>query len=160
MAGGPVVTGFKITPRTPTTLTTSVVFTVTYQDSNGVDPTSFDVRDLRVTGPNGFVRYARAFLSAANPEGTIRVARYKIAPPGDSPTWNNLHNGIYSIRLQGGAVSDMLGNFNDPVRLGSFVCAIPVTRGLSQSSPFSMTSRPFEAASHSLLDPGILKDTL
>jgi hypothetical protein len=129
LAGGPAVTGFKITPRNPTADTGSLVFSVTYFDVNGVDPTSFDVRDVRIAGPNGFARYARATHSTSDIEGMTRVVRYKIAPPGG--TWNAPDNGTYTVRLQGGQVFDLQGNSNDPVALGRFIVNIPTRRAVA-----------------------------
>ena len=67
LAGGPGVTDFKISPRTPTFTTGSVIFTVTYGARVGIDATSLDHRDLRITGPNRFVRYATVAGSTSNP---------------------------------------------------------------------------------------------
>src|SRR5690348_9475107 len=94
MSGGPVVTRFSISPRTPDqkTLNGTVVFTVTYRDSNGIDPTSISNRNLRVVGPNGFARYARAESSFANADGTTRTVRYKMSAP--NVRWLARDNGV------------------------------------------------------------------
>src|SRR5437763_3093287 len=103
-AGGPVVTGFKISPRSPSATTGSLVFTVTYSDQQGVNALSFDNRDIRIAGPNGYARYAGVFGSSSNGDGTVRVARYKIPPRG--LRWDDTDNGTYTVRLHGFQVFD------------------------------------------------------
>lgn len=116
LSGGPVVTSFKVSPRSPTG-TGSVKITVTYQDSDGVDATSFSNRDIRIAGPNGFARYAHVITSISNGDGSVRTVTYKFPPP--NRLWNAADNGVYQFTLHGGVVSDILGNFADFKKLGS-----------------------------------------
>ena len=117
-AGGPSVTDFKISPRSPVTTTGSMVFTVTYFSRIGIDPTSFDNRDLRIAGPNNYVRYATVAGSTSNGNGTQRTVRYKIPAPGR--VWDSADNGTYTIRLHGNEVFDILARSSDPTTLGRF----------------------------------------
>ena len=123
LAGGPTVIGFKISPRSPEATSGSIVFTITYFDVNGIDPTSLDNRDVRVAGPNDYARYATAFASLSSPLGNQRAVRYKIAPRGGA--WDSSDNGTYTVRLRGGEVFDQQGNTSDPRLLGSFGVNIP-----------------------------------
>jgi hypothetical protein len=118
LAAGPAVTGFKISPRSPGNITGSLVFTVTYTDTSGIDATSFDNRDLRIAGPNDFARYATAAGSTSNDLGTVRTVRYKIPAPGGA--WDSNDNGTYTVRLHGEEVFDTLANASDPQLLGKF----------------------------------------
>src|SRR3954469_2559665 len=120
LSGGPVVTRFVATPRIADqgTVNGTIVFTVTYRDLDGIDPTSITNRNLKVSGPNGYARWARAESSFADANGTVRVVRYKISSPG--PRWTATNNGVYSVVLYGVGISDLLGNFADFKKLGSF----------------------------------------
>ncbi|MBC8108759.1 MAG: hypothetical protein H7Z14_19400 [Anaerolineae bacterium] len=127
-AGGPVVTDFKISPRSPIATTGSLVFTVRYADTQGVNALSFDNRDIRIAGPNGFARYATAAGSSSNGDGTVRSVRYKIAPPRGR--WDSADNGTYTVRLHGDQVFDILNNASDSQLLGRFGVNIAV-RGVA-----------------------------
>lgn len=126
-ASGPVVTDFKISPRSPTATTGSLVFTVAYSSTAGIDPTSFDNRDLRIGGPNNYVRYATAAGSSSNANGTVRTVRYKIPAPGGS--WNSADNGTYTVRLHGDEVFDILARASAPQTLGRFGVNIASSAG-------------------------------
>jgi hypothetical protein len=112
----------KITLSSPPRLTEPAIFTVTYRDADGVNPTSFDNRDLRISGPN-VARYARVISSSSNVEGTRQVVRYEIAPPGG--VWDRGDNGTYTVRLHGGEVFDQAGNASESRKLGTFTVNIP-----------------------------------
>jgi hypothetical protein len=137
-AAGPSA-ALKITIASPPRGTESVIFTVTYRDVDGVNITSLDNRDLRITGPNRFARYARAISSSANTDGTRRVVRYEMGPPGGF--WDAGDNGSYAVRLQGDQVFDLLNNASPAQKLGRFnvqtrksVGAQPVTRQLARAA--------------------------
>ena len=140
LAGGPAITGFKISPRNPIATTGSLVFTVTYTDVNGIDPTSLDNRDLRIAGPNGYARYATAAGSISNDLGTQRIVRYKIPARGGS--WDSADNGTYTVRVHGGEVFDQLGNDSDSQLLGKFGVNIAAGGRVPQGvvSPFRATA--------------------
>jgi hypothetical protein len=126
-AGGPSVTDFKISPRSPSPTTGSMVFTVTYFSRAGIDPTSFDNRDLRISGPNNYVRYATVAGSTSNENGTQRIVRYKIPAPGR--IWDSSDNGTYTVRLHGDEVFDILARSSDPRTLGRF--GVNITSGIT-----------------------------
>src|SRR5690242_18510706 len=98
----------KITLSSPPRGTEPVIFTVTYRDADGVNITSLDNRDLRISGPKAFARYARAIFSSANIDGTRRTVRYEMGAPGG--IWNPSDNGAYTVRLHGQEVFDLLNN--------------------------------------------------
>lgn len=120
--GGPTA-GLKITLSSPPRGTEPVIFTVTYRDADGVNPTSFDNRDLRISGPNDFARYARVISSASNVDGTRQVVRYEISAPDQ--LWDRSDNGTYTVRLHGGEVFDQSGNASASQELGTFTVKIP-----------------------------------
>ena len=99
----------------------SWLFQITYRTDDDaedvVDTSTFDDRDVRITGPNGFVRYAA--FSTSVPHGDDRIrARYKISPPGG--TWDAADNGEYVVRLVGRQVTDLGGRFAAGTVLGRF----------------------------------------
>jgi hypothetical protein len=149
LAGGPAVTDFKISPRNPIFGTASLVFTVTYASRSGVDPTSLDHRDLRITGPNRFVRYATVTGSTSNATGTERTVRYKMAAPGRA--WDSADNGTYKVRLHGEAVFDILGRSSDAQTLGSFRVNI-LSDGISGGARPITQSDATVGASSSIID--------
>ncbi|MBF2002025.1 MAG: PQQ-dependent sugar dehydrogenase [Synechococcales cyanobacterium M58_A2018_015] len=93
-------------------------FTVTYRDDTGVDVSSLDNNDIRVTGPNGFNQLAQFVSVDTATNGTPRTATYRIAAPGGS--WDAADNGSYTLTLQANQVSDISGNRNRTLSLGSF----------------------------------------
>jgi hypothetical protein len=105
----------------------SQVLTVTYRDDVSLDASSFDNRDLRITGPNGFVTYAKfdRVLRSKSGGGWVRV-RYKLAAPGGS--WDSADNGAYAIRLRDGQVRDNAGNSTEARTLATFVVNVPAGR--------------------------------
>jgi uncharacterized delta-60 repeat protein len=98
--------------------------TITYRDDDAIDLTTLDDRDVRVTGPNGFVRYARfsAILNNADPRQV--TVRYKLTAPGS--VWDATDSGVYTVRLRTDQVADEDGNFASTPTLGSFRVSIPI----------------------------------
>ena len=149
LAGGPIVTGLKISPRSPTQTTGSLVFNVTYSDAQGVNALSFDNRDIRIAGPNGYARYATAAGSSSNGDGTVRTVRYKIAPPGGR--WDFNDNGTYTVRVHGFQVFDILNNPSDSQLIGRFGVNIPSSAPAPRAMPLSI-DRPTTSKLTDLLD--------
>jgi hypothetical protein len=120
---GPVASMHTRAIRTPSTR--SQLFDVTYRDDVGVDAASLDRRDVRITGPNGFVAYAKlaAIRSSENGDGRV-VARYKLAAPGGA--WDAFDNGEYSVRLVGAQVRDADGHAAAGRVLGRFIVRVPL----------------------------------
>ncbi|CAN5540297.1 hypothetical protein BH09PLA1_BH09PLA1_30800 [soil metagenome] len=119
----------------------SQVLTVMYRDDRAIDTSSFDNRDLRITGPNDFVRYAKfdRIIESKSGGGWVRV-RYKLAAPDGS--WVAADNGTYSIRVRGGQAVDTDGNGIDARTIGSFVVNVaPSSRVMQRQagpqSPFA-----------------------
>jgi hypothetical protein len=118
---GPVAS-LKARRITPDQATISQVLTVTYRDGdNFIDTDGLDNRDLRVTGPNGFVQYAR-FKGFATFNGIAVVATYKLPPPGGN--WFFADAGEYVVQLVGRQVADVGGRFAAGRVLGRFVLAL------------------------------------
>ncbi len=140
LSAGPTAI-LRVIPRAPAESATSIQFQVTYTDRDGIDPSSLDSRDLRISGPNDFARYARAVTSTANADATIRIVRYKMASPGRG--WDVTDNGTYTVKLRGAVdgVSDLDGHFATAQTLGKFTCNIP-SRGAAVASfhPFTLAS--------------------
>lgn len=100
------------------------MFTVTYSDNLGVDVSTLDDADLRITGPNGYDRAAR-FISVDVPtDGTPRVATYAADPPSDI-VWTPDDNGTYTIWMQANEVGDLEGAWVAAAQLGQFEVNVP-----------------------------------
>ncbi|MCX5662489.1 MAG: hypothetical protein NTW19_22640, partial [Planctomycetota bacterium] len=102
---------------------TSYSFTVTFSDNAGINVSTLDGSDVRVTGPNGFSQLAGFVGVDVNSNGTPRTATYSITPP--SGTWAFSGNGSYSVALIAGQVADTSGNTAAAATLGSFTVSVP-----------------------------------
>jgi len=119
-----------IAPRaslTASNITTSSsnghTFTVAYSDNVGVDASSIDSADVRVTGPNGYSQMATLVSVNSSTDGTPRTATYRVTAPGGS--WDATDNGSYNVTLQAGAVDDTNGNAAAAGSIGTFGVQIP-----------------------------------
>jgi hypothetical protein len=101
----------------------SSFFTVSYQDSDGIEASSLRTGNVRVTGPNGFSQLATLVGVDRAGNGTPRTATYRITPPGWS--WDIQDNGTYTISLLANQVKDVKGAFAPAVTLGTFRVAVP-----------------------------------
>ncbi len=113
----PVVTAATFAPVTVAG-GTSYDLQVTYSDNAAVQVSSLDNYDVRVTGPNGFSRFAT--LVSVNPSinGTPIVATYRITPPdGD---WDAKDSGAYSVEVKGWQIADASGNYSGDQVIGGF----------------------------------------
>jgi hypothetical protein len=90
---------------------TTMDFTITYADANGVDATSFDNSDITVTGPGGYTANATFVGNVAG------VATYRIPAPGG--TWNLADNGNYTITQNATQVKDVANNFRAAGTIGT-----------------------------------------
>ncbi len=96
----------------------SSAFTVTYTDDQGINVSSLDSNDIRITAPNGFNQLATWLNTSVNTNGTPRQVTYQLNAPGG--TWNAADNGTYSITMQTDQVSDTNGSFVQSGLLQSF----------------------------------------
>ena len=95
---------------------TTANFSVTYADNLGIDPTTIDASDIKVTAPNGTVVPVSLVGINANSNGTPRTATYSIAAPGG--TWDAADKGDYTVAIAAGAVSDINGNTTNAKNIG------------------------------------------
>ncbi|MCX5662983.1 MAG: right-handed parallel beta-helix repeat-containing protein, partial [Planctomycetota bacterium] len=101
---------------------TSYTFTVTFSDNAGINVSTLDGSDVRVTGPNGFSQLAALVSVNVNSNGTPRTATYSIAAPGGA--WSVGANGTYSVALVAGQVADTSGNTAAASTLATFTATI------------------------------------
>ncbi|MBD1909288.1 right-handed parallel beta-helix repeat-containing protein [Leptolyngbya sp. FACHB-8] len=111
----------------------SKTFTVAYSDNAGIDASTIDNADVRVTGPNGFSQTATLVSVNSTTDGTPRTATYQVNAPGGS--WDSADNGTYSVAMQTGAVNDTSDNSVAAGSLGSFDVAIPTSGGGGAITP-------------------------
>ncbi|NJR57515.1 MAG: cadherin-like domain-containing protein [Cyanobacteria bacterium CRU_2_1] len=105
------------------------VFTVRYLDDTGIDLTTLNSQDIRVTGPNGFNQLATLVSNFTNFDwmSSYRAsASYAITAPAGG--WNSANSGLYGIAIESNQVSDASGNFITGQLLGSVqLNVLPVT---------------------------------
>lgn len=102
---------------------TGHTFTVTYTDNTGVDVSTLDGGDIRVTGPNGYSQLASFQGVSDTSNGSPRAATYRIEPP--STTWAEADNGTYTVDLVTHQVADIEGAYALAQTLGTFTCRVP-----------------------------------
>jgi hypothetical protein len=101
----------EVTIRPIASSTTSLVIDVDYRADEPIDTNTLDNRDLRITGPNGYVAYAKFDRLASRSSDGRRVrARYKLGCPGGF--WDASDNGFYFVRLRHNQVADLSGDFS------------------------------------------------
>ena len=121
----PLVTADTATLAIPGQTTHEV--RVTYSDASGVDVTSIDPSDIRVTGLfNTPLSVAGVTTDVAVGEFARTVtATYQITPL-DGEAFTPFDNGLYAITLEDGAVGDSLSNEVESASLGSLEVLVPV----------------------------------
>jgi hypothetical protein len=82
-------------------------FQVRYTSPNGIDQSTLGDDDLLITGPNGYNLFADFTKSKQARRGTIVTATYLAPAPGG--LFDVGDNGLYTILLQGGSVSELGG---------------------------------------------------
>ena len=91
-------------------------FTVVFTDDLAVKLSTIDSADIRVTGPNGYNQLATLVSVTPSADGTPLQAMYTIPAPGGK--WQNKDNGVYTIALEAGQISDTAGILNLAKELG------------------------------------------
>ena len=113
---------------------------VTYIDNVGVDVSTLDGSDIRVTGPGGFDAAATFQGVDVGSDGTPRVATYQIAAPGGA--WDADDNGTYSITVVADQVGDTSGNNVAAGLLGLFQVNIDGETPSGGSGPKVLAHEP------------------
>ena len=99
-------------------------FTVNYSDDVAVDVSTIDSSDIRVTGPNGYDRFARFVSVDATSDGTPRAVIYAADPPAGD-VWSPADNGTYTVSMRSEQVGDTQGAWVAAGQLGQFTVAVP-----------------------------------
>jgi RHS repeat-associated protein len=105
---------------TATAGASSVTFSVTYTDANGVDNTTLGGGAITVTLPNG--NSVTANLQSQSGSGSSVTATYSMS--ASSGTFSANDNGTYTIKLAAGSVKDVPGNAVAAETLGTFSIAL------------------------------------
>ncbi len=98
-------------------------FTVTYTDNLAIDVSSLDSSDIRITGPNAYDKGALFIGVDQLANGSPRVATYA-APAPNGSVWTPADNGLYTVELLDGTVSDTEGSAVAGKVLGQFTVAV------------------------------------
>ena len=153
----PVVGGGSFDPAPTATLSAAGVtaatsgrhsFTVTYRDpGGGINLSTIDSADVRVTGPRGYNQPAALLARSVSPDGTRATATYGVFGPQGS--WDVTDAGTYVATLHAGQVRDTANRPAPAGPLGSFTCKIPApqtgTDGPDDSDAPTITSARFIA---------------
>ncbi len=122
------------------------VIQVLYSSPVGIDTSTFDSKDITISGPNGYSRPAEFIGTSDKRNGTLRVGSYRVRPR--SRIWGKSDRGMYTVRLQQGVVKDALGKPLDGGELGSFqvgsVGAVSGRANKKNSAPMSLRLEPAE----------------
>jgi hypothetical protein len=131
ITGTVVPSGFVVPPQAALQVTDiaqsgvgAKQLTVTYTDNVAIDVSTISEDDVRVTGPNGYVRAARLVSISSLTNGTPRVATYEVDPPS-GPVWTERDAGAYTIWMETNQVSDTEGAWVAAGQLGQFNASIP-----------------------------------
>jgi hypothetical protein len=119
-------------------------FQVRYESPNGVNLATLGDDDLLITGPKGYNLFADFIKGKPSKRGTVVTGMYQAFAPGGK--WDQGDNGLYSILLQPGAVSDLANTSTDAGLLDQFLVASSV----ASQSPLSPAVMPASSSARSL----------
>ncbi len=108
-------------------------FTILYIDETAMQVSTMDSADIRVTGPNGFAALATFVSSNPGTNADLETAAYRITPPGGA--WDLADEGVYTISLEAGQVTDAAGNPAAGGELGGFLVDFAPTATLASAAP-------------------------
>ncbi|MCL1475079.1 GDSL-type esterase/lipase family protein, partial [Argonema antarcticum] len=131
---------------------TTHTFSVTYTDNDGVNLSTIDGNDIRVTGTNNFNQLA--YLVGVNQSGADVTGFYRINAPGGS--WDTADNGTYNVALQNGEVKDTQNNAFPSGNLGTFQVNVPPPLGNIRIEAENMQRTTYLVESNSAASNGQL----
>lgn len=99
-----------VVPVTPITTADDapVQIVVTYSDNQPLPTSVFGADDLTVTGPNGPLVANTSVTVTPGADPNVVTVTYQFLPPGGA--WDVSDNGVYTITLAPGAVTDVSNN--------------------------------------------------
>ncbi len=105
---------------------------VTYRSDQVIDIETFGNHDLRVTGPNNYVAYAKVAYFDINTARERTAVIYKLGTPGGG--WRA---GSYSVRLRAHQIADAGEDFAVARNIGTFSVTQTVSRPSHLGAPLS-----------------------
>jgi hypothetical protein len=108
-------------------------FNVSYTDDAAISVASLNGNDVVVIGPHGYNRAATLAGLDGSSDAPARTATYRIAAPGGA--WSGADNGVYTVTLKAGQVSDIAGNTAAGRALGTFAVGIGLTISPAPGAP-------------------------
>ncbi len=143
----------KFHARPVTTGLSSYSFTVAYHSSVGINASTIGTGNLSLSGPSGYVTTPTLVsLSPASNAKTI-VAVYSVIPPSGA-TFTPSDNGIYTVTLAAGSVSDINNvSSTNPLRVGTYKVQIktvpaPTASLTAQTMSSAASSYSFQVIYH------------
>ncbi|HEY9295520.1 MAG TPA: hypothetical protein VIQ31_03950, partial [Phormidium sp.] len=128
------------------------IFTVTYADNDGINISTLDSSDVRVTGPNGFSQLAQLVSVNSSTNGSPRTATYLINAPGGS--WDTTDNSSYNVSLQEFQVRDTQSNPIAAANLGTFQVSVAQPQTTIRIEAESMQQIGYSIESNSVASDG------
>ena len=141
-------------PADPAPGAAPILLTVVYTDAVAVDPASIDVNDLTVTGPTGeALTVLTAAVDSAAP-ASPRIVTYTVAPPGGiSGSWDPADDGVYTVAVRAGEVTDTSGNASAAAVAGTFEVSLGALP-LDARTPVTFTDASGDVVKVTLRGPG------
>lgn len=122
----------------------SYTFAVIYHDAFGIDTDTINRNDIVVDGPNGFEARATVVSQSRGKSANTRIVTYALHAPG--LRWDASDDGIYTIHLQDGQVTDIAANAAAGRKLGTLMVAIPAAASPTPASPTATVQRSGDAS--------------
>ena len=107
---------------------------VSYADASGINLSTLNSANIRVTGPNGYnqpVTYTGYTLSTTQSNilgitSPVIASYYLTAPSGE---WTDAYNGTYTVVVQANQIADTapIPNYMPATSIGTFAVALPST---------------------------------
>jgi predicted outer membrane repeat protein len=122
-ATGTPVAVAKLPNQTKSGVATYAV-TVTYTDDTGINVASIDLNDVDLSGPGLFNALPVAVSTSGS--GTSVTATYTFNAPDNTVagSWDVSDNGVYTVAMRSGEVTDLAANAVPVSTLGQFQAAI------------------------------------
>ncbi len=101
------------------------VVTVTYTDAKGINLSTIGADDLTVNGPAGTLSATVLSSSGQGTQASPLVVKYSVAAPAGTG-WDSGVNGVYTVSINDGAVTNLDGNAVPGTQITSFQVNIDV----------------------------------
>ena len=107
---------------------TSLFFSVTYMDNQAVDASDIGPGDLEIVAPDNSILPVNYVSRSSDVDVPTIIGNYRVFAPNG--TWQVADNGMYTVRLLAGEVTDVEENaILSDTNIGTFNVNVPVPEG-------------------------------